>query len=253
MAKGFKHGASGTPLNFKVVGGTSAPSSPSENTIWVNTSTTITSYVFSATQPTGATGMVWLQTGTTSSAAFNALKKNTINVYPSVCKQYVSNAWVSKTAKIYQSGKWVDLIFWLYNQGDECANVTGGWKGVYDATGYYSKGTITKNAQNITVSLSGIQLLVPSCVNTINLTEQKTLKINVLSRTSNLESTVLAVWPTNKPQNHGEWIASKEFTTTGVISLDVTSLSGAYKVGVLCAQSSGNGVFSFDKVWCEWK
>ena len=51
MAKGFKHGAGGIPLNFKVVGGTSAPSNPKQNTIWVNTGNEITAWAFSADEP----------------------------------------------------------------------------------------------------------------------------------------------------------------------------------------------------------
>lgn len=51
MAKGFKHGAGGIPLNFKVVGGTSAPSNPKQNTIWVNTGNEITAWAFSANEP----------------------------------------------------------------------------------------------------------------------------------------------------------------------------------------------------------
>lgn len=109
MAKGFKHGAGGaSPLNFKVVGGTSAPASPKENTIWVNTNTAIASWFFSATEPESpAEGMVWISTGKTSTAPFNALKKNNITVYPISAKQYVSGAWADKTAKIYQNGAWV--------------------------------------------------------------------------------------------------------------------------------------------------
>lgn len=41
----------GVELNFKVVGGTIQPTSPSENMIWVNTDVEITSWVFSATEP----------------------------------------------------------------------------------------------------------------------------------------------------------------------------------------------------------
>lgn len=95
-------------LNFKVVGGTSAPASPKENTIWINTNTTITSYVFSATQPTGSAGMVWIFIVTSSNAEFNALKKNGIQVCPISAKQYVGSAWVDKIAKSYQGGEWVD-------------------------------------------------------------------------------------------------------------------------------------------------
>lgn len=52
MAKGFKHGGSGTsPLSFKVVGGTAAPSAPREKTIWVNTDTEIHAWDISPAQP----------------------------------------------------------------------------------------------------------------------------------------------------------------------------------------------------------
>lgn len=105
----FSSGGAGAALNYKVVGDTSAPSNRSENTIWVNTSDPIKSHVFSATQPTGSDGMVWFQTTASSTVNFNALKKNVIQVYPASVKQYVSGAWVNKTAKIYQGGKWVDF------------------------------------------------------------------------------------------------------------------------------------------------
>lgn len=52
MAKGFKHGAGGgAGLNFKVVGGTSAPSNPKENTILVDTNTPISGYHFGNEEP----------------------------------------------------------------------------------------------------------------------------------------------------------------------------------------------------------
>ena len=77
MGKGFKHGGGGgSPLNLHVVGGASQPLSPKENTIWVNTGTAITGWVISPVQPAGTNGMVWIQTGESSNAAFNALKKN---------------------------------------------------------------------------------------------------------------------------------------------------------------------------------
>ena len=116
-------GGGGAGLNFKVVGGTSQPTNPRENTIWVNTSTTITDWVFSATQPTGSSGMVWFSVGTSSSVEFNALKKNAIQIYPLSAKQHISGKWVDKTAKTYQNSKWND--WWngeLYQKGQ-----TTGW------------------------------------------------------------------------------------------------------------------------------
>ena len=105
-------------LNFTVVGGTSQPSSPAANTIWVNTSTSITSWVFSAEQPTSpAAGMVWFNTGTSATAAFNALKTNNLTVYPTGCKQYVNGAWTEKVAKTYQGGAWKSWNFILLSDG----------------------------------------------------------------------------------------------------------------------------------------
>ena len=141
-------GGGGTALNFRVVGGTTAPSNPKENTIWVNTSTPITSWVFSATQPTGATGKVWISTDTSSQIAFNALKKNGIQVYPISAKQYVSGAWVDKTVKSWQGGKWVD--WWngeLYKYGNEYVDITGGWNAVGT-----TPPTVTRNADNMVIT-----------------------------------------------------------------------------------------------------
>lgn len=161
-------GGAGGGLNFKVVGGTSAPASPKENTIWINTNTTITSYVFSATQPTGSAGMVWISIGTSSTGEFNALKKNSIQVYPISAKQYVSGAWVGKEAKSYQGGKWVDWVTYLFNNGDECTAQTGGWSGAWtNANGYFY------------VECKGNTTWYPEyTANKIDLTKAKTLKIN---------------------------------------------------------------------------
>ena len=106
MAKGFKHGAGGvSALNFKVVGGTSQPVNPKENTIWVNTQTEISGWAFSATEPgSPVEGMVWIATGASSNADFNAIKKNCVQVYPFSAKQYISGAWVGNEAKIFQNG-----------------------------------------------------------------------------------------------------------------------------------------------------
>jgi hypothetical protein len=101
----------GNPLNFKVVGGTSAPASPKENTIWVNTDKEITGWVFSPSQPALLTeGMVWLVTSASDEVEFNALKKNSIMVYPLYARQYISGALVNKIAKIYQGSEWKSFI-----------------------------------------------------------------------------------------------------------------------------------------------
>lgn len=123
----------GGSLNIKVVGGTTQPTG-SENTVWVNTSTAINGYAFSNTEPTSpASGMVWFSTGIDSTAPMNIDKKNTVMLYPVACKQYVSGAWVEKTAKTYKDGAWVE--WWdgtLFNDGNEYTAITGGFSAVGD-------------------------------------------------------------------------------------------------------------------------
>ena len=117
----------GAGLNFKVVGNPQ-PSSPSENTIWIDTDNNMTSWIFSYTEPeTPSEGMVWIATGTASPVAFNSLKKNCMMAYPMSAKQYVGGAWITKTAKSYQNGAWVDWITYFYKDGNTFDDLTGGY------------------------------------------------------------------------------------------------------------------------------
>ena len=130
-------GGSSSPLNFKIVAYATeeelAAAQPAENTIGVVTTNTITSWIFDAIEPTDPIeGMVWITTGTSSTVAFNALKKNNITVYPGSTMQYVGGSWVDVNAHCYQGGKWVQFSeiikeLYLYNLGDMCEEVTGGW------------------------------------------------------------------------------------------------------------------------------
>ena len=108
MAKGFKKGAGGAnPLNFKVVGGTTAPANSKENTVWVNTDTEITAYSFSTDQPASSVpGMVWCTMALSGAASLNVLKKNTIQIFLASAYQYIGGAWVKKGFQVYSGGKW---------------------------------------------------------------------------------------------------------------------------------------------------
>jgi hypothetical protein len=100
----------GADLNFEVVGGTARPSNPKENTIWINTSTSITEWAFSAEEPVSPTpGMVWIASGKSSMYEFNVLKKNCVNVYPLRVYQYAEAAWGEKPAEIYKNSAWMEF------------------------------------------------------------------------------------------------------------------------------------------------
>jgi len=253
----FNMAGGGAPLNFKVVGGTSQPANPKENTIWVNTATEIENWIFSTFDPnmldfdawassiavynstksyangvfsitagsngdgytsfsasttvarlpvtpgktyvlswthTGSDGRVcifpngittgyeqvlasttnhleytatdgvefitfrvgvsvanttasysnitfcekgqevrpgtvWIRTDKNSALAFNALKENALEVYPVLASQYISGAFVQKDILLYQDGAWESGILVLYDNGDQCLTVSGGWTG----------------------------------------------------------------------------------------------------------------------------
>lgn len=122
-------GAGGSELNFTVVGGTTQPTNPSENMIWVNTDAEITGWLFSATEPEAPSqGMLWIVTGSLSNVAFDIVKKVSAKIYPVRVKQYVSGAWVDVTAMTYQGSEWVE--WWngeLYINGNQYEGITGGW------------------------------------------------------------------------------------------------------------------------------
>ena len=239
----------GAGLNFKVVGNPQ-PETAKDNTIWVNTDAKITSWVFSATQPeTAEEGLVWFTTGTSSPVSFNALKKNGIQVYPISAKQYVGGAWVNKTTQIYQGGKWIDLIKCLYNYGDECADVTGGWIAVQPQSSY-PKDTTTKNADNLYLASNWNGTSGTSAgwtfQNSVNVTAHKTLKVLATIVGSNYNRICLYAGTSYADTS----IASID-NSVGEnieISLDISNVSGEYKV---CIGAWGGSDITIHKVWLE--
>ena len=122
----------GLELNFEIVGGTTQPSDPKENTIWVNTSTAIAGWSVSVEAPASPTaGMIWVSNEIASLYPFNAIKEeNELTVSPTNVYQYISSKWQKKTSKIYQNGAWHTLgRQYLFYKGDMCEAVTGGWDG----------------------------------------------------------------------------------------------------------------------------
>lgn len=108
----------GGGLNLKVVGGTTQPTNPRENTIWVNTATAITGYVLSPTQPeTGTEGLVWLKTADTG-VEINVGKKNAVLLHLAMSKVYSGGGWVTVEGYVYKSSAWAQFGFLaLYKDG----------------------------------------------------------------------------------------------------------------------------------------
>lgn len=106
-------------LNFQVVGETTQPASPKENTIWVETDAEITGWAFSAKEPADPIeGMVWIKTGFASTHSFNALRKNAITIYPAAASQYLSGEWVRKEPKIFINESWDVFALVVFDNGN---------------------------------------------------------------------------------------------------------------------------------------
>ena len=249
----FNMNGGGTALNFRVVGGTSAPFDPKENTIWVNTSTTITDWVFSATQPEAATGRVWFVVGTSSPTEFNALKKNSIQVYPVTVKQYVSGAWVKKEAQTYQSGKWVDWYTFIFQSGIGAIMQMQFWKYTSSSTGAMNDTTSTNiDVNGITFDKETTSYGVQSAftVETVDLTEVNTLycKARHIKKVgAGLIFFIVASLPNNKGETYQHAAASVGISQTDDLqtyALDVSNFTGKYHVGI-----GGNGSGYVSDIW----
>ena len=234
--------SAGDGLNFEVVGGTTEPVNPKENTIWVNTDVEITGYCFSATQPEDMTeGEVWILIGNSSIVKFNILKENDIQVYPISVKQYINSTLVDVTTKSYQNGKWID--WWngeLYRAGNEYESLTGGWQArgwKYDSGCGALKPKLEKTDSYMVVGTtgSGIQSGIVEIAKDFDFTKYTKITVNVSgfpNVTDNLNRNRLMVYKRSAsyPTSTAAHLLMKSFKN-GDNVLDISNVSGSYALG----------------------
>lgn len=239
-------GGGGSDLNFKVIAVASEstlPSSAAENTISVITTAPITSYVFSSTAPTSPEeGMVWFATGTASTVGFNAIKRNGLWVYPTGCQQYVSGAWMPKTAKTYRDGAWAEWSTDIYNGGDNVSmfEVTSGSSAVM--SGYVSEYNggfkFNKGFVNIIDPYDLTEYTTLHVEFTANVTEANSIDFGV-TRTATVQSSYLA------SKNVGAVTANVKKTA----DLDISNLTGEAYILIRCGWVSDFVVLN--RIWAE--
>lgn len=125
-------------LNYSVVGGTTQPTNPTQNMIWINTNIPIGKVFFNKNRPEEqlVNGDIWICTGTSSTASFNALKINNDyidTIYPRYAKQMQNNNLIDVTAMSYLNNKWINWVNELILYSNGTLN-----------TDYTASGTITK-------------------------------------------------------------------------------------------------------------
>ena len=164
-------------------------------------------------------GTVWLQTGTTSLVAMNALKKNSIQVCPLTAKQYVGGAWALKDAETYQGGKWNDWAYWIIGNGANGLDITGGFTSNYENQwSFADDGSLTfyKDIDNMYSSFN-----VPS-KRTFDVTNYNSMTIKVSSFSRN--ASYIGV---NAPSNLGKDSTCRvKISAAGTYTLDISAISG---------------------------
>ena len=256
----------GTTLNFSVVGGTTQPASPSENTIWVNTSTEITEWEFSASAPASpVAGMVWFLTWVESSVPFNALQQNGINLCPMKAQQYIDGVWVYKEAQSYQGSSWKDWFLYIVDIAATHMEVAG----ALNLLAYRpstSSSTVTKPNQSIS-SVSGMTLSLPDgdsgtagslfTSRKVDLTGYSTMKIYVESASTEQSNGYVRFGATKSGANNYVVSAAKTIcsgengsVSAKTISLDVSDLTGTYYL-FINLYGGGAKSIKFSKWWLE--
>ena len=155
-----------------------------------------------------------------------------------------------------------NLIFskriYLYNNGDENTELTGGWEGnpslKLDWTPYQAP---TKNSNNINVKSSGNNVLSNIVtINKIDLSNYRYLKINYLKAI--YSGTGYGAFCLIPNRNSFDGIVQIIHLTQGIgeHSYDLKNVSGQYYLGILmnCNTSYPTGNIieaTFDKVWLE--
>lgn len=236
----------GAELAFKIVRYKSEEemrdSTPPNNTIGVITSEKISSWIFSAEKPNSPDkGMLWIQTGNNSLVKFNALKKNSLMVYPLRAEQYKNGVWETVIIKTYiNNNGWVDWIIDIillengifnndYWEDEIIQNLTK-----YQKDNYFyfdTKGNFYKTFYTKPVSFNGLTSIELKCQKAYNSDSGSNDMIR-LSIYENLEILTADNFECKNSIKYGTFSEEE----IGKIKLDISDLSKEYyiKIGIKC-------------------
>lgn len=188
-------------------------------------------------------GSVWIQTDANKNAgSFDAITdNNVININPICCWQYVDGELVSKSAKSYINGAWTGWYTYLYNQGDTCADVTGGWEAQKDNSKTTPRApTITFNATTMTASIyhNGMSNYWGGVVRTkngIDLTNYTKLTCV----TTYADGYQYLMIDEVDQTGFEVYKARTTLSSAGKYSIDISSINGVYDVMIYIYNNSG--------------
>lgn len=239
-------GGSGGGLNFTVkqyADISALPATAAENDIAVITAATMNGWAFDAVEPASpAEGMVWIEVGAASEVAFNLLKKNAVYVYPVSVWQYSAGAWATVDAWIHQNSIWTqfsELItaVYLYNAGDVCEAVTGGYAAfsLKPTSNPASNGSpsISYGETSMTISSDTTYATNGGIARTVEKVDLSSFKKIVWegTRTGGAEANI-SVWSSMGSHQQENRVATQTLTTAmQTAEIDISDLSGEHYIG----------------------
>ena len=236
--------STGAELDYAVVCAAERPSAPVKNTLWVQNGADTSDVYFSLTAPgTPASNTLWIEQGAQSQVPFEPIKNGGITVYPRRAKQYdaSSSAWTLHRAELYNGTEWADLCIPIYNHGDECTALSGGWavsNASWSTAGSGIKASLTKNSDHIFVTGdstrvtggSGYRLTTASL---LDLTDVERIGISVSELTGQGMLGVLAQGEEYMNADACQNISGAADTTPAETTMDVSALTGKHYICLL--------------------
>lgn len=143
--------------------------------------------------------------------------------------------------------------FYLYNNGDQCTAVTGGWSyAAFLSTSNYSAGTLDTayNGTTCYLSANGVNKQISAVtVNKIDVTDYNALRIEVSDYTfagSGYKELDLV----SSRGDVSSYAAQVRIESTGTFTVDVSSITGSYYIGLyLNSGSAGSCAIGFTKMY----
>lgn len=233
----YGNGSTGGGGGFAVATGNSEPANPKENMIWVKSDKAGKKYVFSVDEPAEPfEGLIW----------FGASEDGIITQ----ANVYADGTWNLVDAYMYLSGAWVHIasaIVYLYNKGDTCDAVSGGWEA---AVWYGNKefpGSVpglTEGAGSLSVGYTGKSGLLDTRA---SVSLDKISKVCAVISDNGSANSALAVSTNAGGYAFPGNVKASKSLFNGTVELDVSALSGNYFVGF---KVEGN--FTVEAVWLSY-
>ena len=259
-------------LNLRVFGGTTAPSNPKGNDIWVKTSIAIPNNsvfineVVSNFWTGAANGGIYIKFESSNSSTKATTGANIFtyrsgsnlqefNVIFLGCMQIMNGVWANVEAYIYHNGWHQFSSVWngeLFYQGNQYTEHTGGWTGMVRNPNVSTNVADPANPNLFSdANADPVATAWFRTVNKVDMTNYRTLKWTGWGFGSNSGGNYAAHCTVhNNPSTDNGVISDKTFQAEGTYSMDISGISGAHYITFRAWGSRGQRI-SISKVWLE--